>query len=305
MSTEATPIEDISSGAPASTGGEILSSGDVSTGFAGWADGWRSQMAAISTDSEKELKRLEMFESPEQIYKSYREMERMRSRGELKPTLPEKPTSEELSRWRKEMGIPAKPEEYKINLPAGKEVPEEDDPFLKAFLASAHEQNYTQTQVDSAIKSFYAEVDRQEELIAEAEKKKEAEMEDELRQAWGRDYRSNKAMAEALLARAPEGFRDRFMNGYLSDNTPIRASAEAWKWLVQMEREINPAATVVPGQGSDLGLTIDAEIKELKKEMANPNSSYWKGPEAEDKQERYRKLIEAQERIKAKTGTAA
>jgi hypothetical protein len=107
-------------------------------------------------------------------------------------------------------------------------------------------------------------------------------------------------MAEALLSRAPQGFRDRFMNGYLADHTPIRASAEAWKWLVQMEREINPAATVVPGASGDVGKTIEAEIIELKKLMGNENSKYWKGPEAEKLQARYRELIAAQGKLQAK-----
>jgi hypothetical protein len=100
----------------------------------------------------------------------------------------------------------------------------------------------------------------------ENEKKLERDAtEDKLRQEWGADYRTNKAMAEALLARAPAGFRDRFMNGYLADHTPIKADpAESWKWLVQMEREINPAATVVPGATGDLGKTIEAELTDLR-----------------------------------------
>lgn len=91
------------------------------------------------------------------------------------------------------------------------------------------------------------------------------------------------------------------MNGFLADHTPIKASPDAWKWLVQMEREINPYATVVPGAGGDLGKTIDAEIKELEALMGNKSSKYWKGSEAEGLQQRYRDLITAQEKQKQKT----
>lgn len=292
-------------GAPASTGG-VASTGTASTGGStgpatmGWGDDWRTRMAAASTDPEKELKQLERYESPEQVWKKARELERKMSSGELRSTLPKGATPEEVARWRADNGIPAKPEEYKINMPAGKQAPKEDDAFLKSFLKSAHDSNYTQTQVDNAINAFYAEVDRQTEAMSEAEKKAVEVCEDQLRKDWGGDYRTNKAMAEALLARAPDGFRDRFMNGYLSDHSPIRASADAWKWLVQMEREINPAATVVPGATGDLGKTVATELMDLKKMMGDPNSEYWKGPKAEANQERYRQLLAAQEKLKAK-----
>lgn len=294
-------------GAPASTG-MAASTGSASTGaaastaaaFMGWGDDWRTRMVSGSTDPEREVKQLERYESPEQVWRKARELERKMSAGELRTALPKDARPEEVARWRSENGIPAKPEEYKINMPAGRQPPKEDDAFLKAFLTSAHGSNFTQGQVDAAVSSFYSEVDRQEQAIGEAEKKAEMATEDQLRKEWGPDYRPNKAMAEALLARAPAGFRDRFMNGYLADHTPIRASAEAWKWLVQMEREINPAATVVPGASGDLGKTIETELADLKKMMGNQNSEYWKGPKAQANQARYRDLLTAQEKLKAR-----
>lgn len=309
MSTEASTGGAVqqSTGAPASTGGAAGSSGG-STGaaaFLGWGDDWRKKLAGDNAD---ELKRLERFQGPENIYQSYRELEKRMSAGELKTSLPKNATAEETARWRTENGIPAKPDEYKINLPAGKQPPKEDDVFLKAFLKDAHDANYTQGQVDQAVKSFYAEVDRQTSAIDEAESELAKKTEDQLRLEWGADYRTNKAMAEALLTRAPAGFRDRFLNGYLIEKKagaediriPIKASPDAWKWLVQLEREINPAATVVPGAGGNVGQTIATEIAELKKLMAVETSEYWKGPKAEQHQARYRQLLEAEEKLKAK-----
>lgn len=283
-------------------GSSVMSTGGGSTiaAMMGWGDDWRTRMAAGSTDPEKELKRLERFESPERIYGSFRELERRMSSGELRTTLKKDATSQEVAQWRKENGIPDAPEGYKITMPQGKEPPKEDDAFLKGFLKNAHANNYTQGQVDSAISAFYAEVDRSIEETSAAEKALEQKTEDQLRAEWGADYRPNKAMAEALLARAPAGFRDRFMNGHLADGTPIKADAASWKWLVQMEREINPAATVVPGAGGNVSQTIEAEIASIKKLMGDRNSAYWKGPEADKMQARYRDLVAAQEKMKAK-----
>jgi len=295
-----------STGAGGSTGGGGYQGGaGGSTGAAasGWGDDWRQRLAGGDAE---ELKRLERFQGPENVYRSYRELESRMSRGELKPVLAKDATPEEQARWRAEAGIPTKPEDYKITLPEGRKPPAEDDAFLASFKKSAHEANYTQAQVDNAVRSFYAEVDRQEQAMTAAEKAAETAAEDALRKDWGNDYRVNKNMAEALLARAPAGFRDRFMNGYLADRTPIRASPDAWKWLVQIEREINPASTVVPNTGGDLGKTIDAEIAELKKQMGAPRGSpeskkYWEeGGEA-----RYRQLIEAKGKMAARSGQAA
>ncbi|TFH47951.1 MAG: hypothetical protein E4H01_07275 [Lysobacterales bacterium] len=288
--------EGAAGGAPASTGGV----GSTGGGFT-WNDGWRSQLAAGSTDSGKELKQLERYESPEQIWRKARELERKMSAGELRSAKPEGGTDAEITKWRSENNVPAKPEEYEIHMAEGGIPPKDDDPFLQSFLKSAHAADYTQSQVNSAISSFYGEVAAQQTQIAEAEAEAAKRTDDQLHQEWGADYRVNKNMAEALLARAPEGFRDRFMNGYLDDHTPIKASPEAWKWLVQMEREVNAAATVLPGAGGDVGASIATELASLRKMMGNTNSEYWKGADAEKNQARYRQLIEAEEKV-AKRG---
>jgi len=296
MSTEAS-----TGGAPASTG-EVSSTADISsTGDAfTWGDGWRNQLAAGSTDLDKELKQLERFEAPDQIYKSWRELNSKITSGEMRTKLADEPSEKELAQWRKDNAIPATPEDYAITMPEGRDPPADDDAFLKAMLKSMHDTNSSQAQVDATITTFYAEVDRQQDAVAEVEKKAEAATEDQLRKDWGEDYRVNKSIAEANLARAPEGFRDRFMNGYMEDGTLIRADVDAWKWLVQNERDINPMATVVPGAQGDGGKAAAAELVELRALMKNDNSKYWKGEEAPQLQERYRELTDAASRLKAK-----
>lgn len=277
-----------------------MSTAPASTGTGGSTDGWRAHLAAGSTDSEKELKQLERYESPSEIWRKARELEKRMSSGELRTALPKGATAQEVAQWRKDNGIPEKPEDYKITMPAGRQPPKEDDKFLKSFLKGAHDSHYTQAQVDQALNVFYQEVDRQEAAITEGEKLAEQKADEKLRQEWGGDYRVNKQLAEALLARAPAGFRDRFMNGFLQDGTPVKASVEAWKWIVQMEREINPASTVLPGLSGDPAKGVGERINELKKLMANSTSDYWKGPKAEGMQAEYRQLLEAQEKLKAK-----
>jgi hypothetical protein len=301
MSTgQAAVVPASSGGAPASTGA-VASSGAPSSGQSfTWNEGWRDRLAAGSSDSESERKQLERYESPDQIWRKARELEKKLSSGTYRTVLKPDATDVEKTAWRKENGLPETPKGYKVNMPDGKPAPKEDDAFLNAFLTNAHAGGYTQDMVDATIKVFYAEVDRQQEAMSEAEKKATEEADEKLRQEWGTDYKTNKSMAEALLARAPAGFRDRFMNGYLSDHRPIKASPEAWKWLAQMEREINPAATVVPASVGDQGKAIETELLDLKKMMGNKQSEYWEGPKAEKNQARYRELVAAQQKMAAK-----
>lgn len=280
----------------ASGGGSSGIYGSSGSGAVGWGDDWRQRMAGGSSN-EKDVKQLERYESPDQVWKKARELETRMSSGELRPVLAKNATVEETAAYRKAHGIPEKPEGYNITMPAGREPPKEDDAFLKGFLTNAHKNHMTQEQVDASIATFYGEVDRLQAATGEAEAEAAKATEDTLRLEWGADYRTNMAMAEGLLARAPAGFRDRFLNGYLEDHTPIKASSEAWKWLVQLEREINPAGTVVPGAGANAGKAIADELIDLKKMMADTNGEYWKGPKAEAHQARYRELLGAQEKV--------
>ena len=296
-------------GAPASTGGAPSTGMPGSTGMPsstgaaaiGWGDDWRTRMAGGNAD---EAKRLERFQGPENVFRSYRELESRVSSGELRPMLKKDATAEEIKRWRTDWGIPETAQGYKVNAPQGVDI-KADDAFLNAFLTRAHAANYTQAQVDEAIASYYAEVDRQIGAIGEDEAEAERRTEDQLCQEWAADYRTHKALAESLLSRAPADFVEKFRKGYLSDHTPIRASPEMWKWLVQLEREINPAATVLPGASGDLGKTIEGELTELRKQMSAPKGSpehdkYWKqGGEA-----RYRELLEAQAKMKERSAAA-
>ena len=287
-------------GVGASTGAAIMAStgGALPGALPGaWGDDWRTRMAGGDA---AEAKRLERFEGPDKIYQSYREFEKRLSTGDLRSTLKKDASQEEVTRWRQENGIPGRPEDYKINRPAGQPVPPVDDPFLKSFLKSAHEAHFTQGQVDNAINAFYSEVTQQQQAASEKDRATELATDAKLRAEWGADYSVNKQMAENLLSRAPAGFRDRFLNGYLADRTPVKGSPDAWKWLATMEREINPTAALLPNAGGNQGLSLAAEIVEMKKLMADSSSKYWKGPESATLQDRYRQLVTANETMKAR-----
>jgi hypothetical protein len=98
-------------GAGAAAGAAAAGAGAAAGGDAKaftWGDGWREHLAA---GDDKARARLERFQTPTDIFKSYRALEQRVSSGELKANLPfpDKGTDEEKAAWRKDAGIPTSP----------------------------------------------------------------------------------------------------------------------------------------------------------------------------------------------------
>lgn len=260
-----------------------------------WGDDWRQRMAG---EDPNEQKRLDRFNSPADVFRSYREIEKRLSSGELKSSLKTGATPEEVKAWRAENGIPETPEGYKLELKNGLVVGETDKPLVEAFLKSAHAQNLSNAQASAAVEWYFGTVQAQTEARVNADKQIALKAQDELRAEWGAEYRANINAATSLLDGAPAGLKDQFMRGRLADGTPIGSSVAALQWLAQIARELNPAATVVPGAGANTAGAIDSEIEGLEKKMKDRGSDYWKGPNAEKNQARYRELVSARERMR-------
>lgn len=288
-------------GGGTSTGGSTSSS----TGYS-WTEGWRERLAA---GDQKTLQRLGRFTDPEQIWKSYQELERRMSAGELRPALAKDARPEEVTQWRKEMGIPEKPEGY--TAPEGLVIGDEHKEAIAGFQATAHALNYTPQQYQDTLKWYFDSQDQQAQVQADTDATVARTTQDALRADWpGHEYRANMNAVHSLLDAAPtvtmdDGskvpLKDMILGARLPNGIPIGSSPEALKWLAQVSREINPAATVVPGNGSQQAQSIQDEINNLKAMMGNKQSEYWKGPKAEGNQKRYRELVDAQEKMKSRS----
>jgi hypothetical protein len=77
------------------------------------------------------------------------------------------------------------------------------------------------------------------------------------------------------------------------DGVPTLNNPDVMRWLVSMARELNPAATVVPGSGNATASVAD-EIANIEKTMRENRRAYM----ADEKmQARYRQLLDARERL--------
>src|SRR5688572_23894721 len=98
---------------------------------ADWPADWRQKLAG---EDKKTLERLGRMASPADLLKSYRALEQKISAGELKKGLPENATPEQVAEWRREQGLPEKPEGYleNLSLPDGVVLGEADKPMAAA-----------------------------------------------------------------------------------------------------------------------------------------------------------------------------
>lgn len=264
-----------------------------------WPIDWREKYA---NGDEKVLNRLKRFDSPKAAIDSFFAFDKKLSSGAMRSVLPENATDEQKSQWREENGIPADHAGYaeKLQLADGLVIGEQDTPMIADFFEAAHKSNMTPAQVSQAINWYYDSQERQLAAIQERDDGNRKVWDDELRAEWGDTYRRNLAAINGLLGSAPKDVQEGFMGGRLADGTPIGNHPGVLRWLANMALEVNPAATVVPGAGTNSMSQIDSEISAIEKRMGGTKEerdSYFKDEKA---QARYRDLITARDKLQAK-----
>lgn len=289
---------------PAPAAGEPAKGTDAApakdgAGDAGEIAEWRRQMAG---DDKAALKQLERYNSPADVWKKIRSLETKMSSGEFKRALADDATEEEKATWRKENGIPDKPEGYveKITLPKGLVLGEADKPLATEFAAAAAEANMTPAQYSRMVAQYYALQDKAKAHQEEQDSTFHEESVEKLREEWGADYKRNINAVNNLVAAMPSSLSGRLLSGRTADGRKIANDPEMIAWLSSMARELNPAATLVPAGTSDAGKSIASRIADIETLMKDRNGDYYRGPKSAALQTEYRELITARETMKAR-----
>jgi len=264
-----------------------------------WPDDWRDKLAK---GDDKARKRLDRFQSPADVMKSWQELERRMSSGEVKAKLPDNATEEQIAAWRKDNGIPDKPDGYLEKLPNGLVIGDEDKPILEGYLARVHGKNASPEIVADTVAWYYAQ---QEETIAaqaEADKAYGRQSEDALRAEWGGEYRANVNSVMSFLKTAPADdngtpLSDLLMGARMADGTLFGSNPAALRWLARLANDANPAGFVAPGAGGSQIDAINTELDTIRKAMRENRAAYDKD---EKMQERFRTLLLAQEKLSAR-----
>lgn len=273
---------------PAATGGKDGT--DSAKGY--WPEDWLSK---VSKGDEKLSKQLGRYASPEAMAEALvAAQSRIRS-GEFKAALPKDPKPEELAQWRKDNGVPEKPEDYDLKFDSGLVIGDDDKPFVDGFLKAAHEKNMTPDQVKSTLDWYYQEQERQaDERLAKDDGDRQNTL-DSLNNEWGQSFRRNINMIDGLLSKAiPAEALDSLKAARLPDGTAVFNHPDILRGLASLALEVNPAGTLVPNAGADPVKSVDEEISKIEKTMREDRKTYNKD---EKMQARYRELLVAKEKL--------
>lgn len=257
---------------------------------------WAAARTRIANGDEKVLQRLNRYSTQDEFIKAGLEAQNKIGAIKTRAPLTKDSTPEEVSAYRKANDIPEAPADYKIAMPDGLVLGEQDKVVAGKFQEIAHKHNLPTAAVNEIIAG---QMKIQNEMIAEQQAAdnlglQEAQAALGSPEVWGSEVKLNLNLINGMLDSAPAGVKDQLLGARLADGSLLGNNVDTLKWLSTMARELNPYATVTPG-GNGNSQTIDTEMAELQKLMGDRKSDYWVGPLAAAKQERFRALATAQE----------
>ncbi len=261
---------------------------------ANWPENWREMMAG---SDDKLLARLKRFNAPTGIMTSWREAEKKLSSGELKKALPKDATPEQVAEWRKENGLPEKPEDYKLDL--GGIVPSEKDlEVLSEFKTVSHETNLPPDVANKLAKWVF---ERQEKVVAEqvkADKEFNVQAQVDLRQEWGAEYKPNlNAMNSFLDTTLGEEGKNNLFGARLADGSLLGDNPGILKWLAQVAKDNMPGAELVPTGAPSVAKGVHGRIAEIEAMQRTEPDKYWGNAAVQDE---YLKLLTARDKMQSR-----
>lgn len=296
--TPTTPTNTATELANSGAGGTLMTDpgGDkIASAPATFPNDWR---ALLADGDEKLAKELERHPDPRSLAKSWREQKATISKGLPKVTLPENATPEQISEWRKDNGIPEKPSDYKIELPNGLTVGEQDKPLVDKFLERMHAKNTPPALVNEALSTYYEMQEEQSAALYEAVKEARSASEEELRGEWGAEFKSNVNAAKSLVVNAfgPE-LADAVMAATDGSGIPLGNNAQFLRGILALAKDINPAAGALPpGMDGSIG-TLQSEKAKYEKQMRDDRAGWYKDTAA---QARYQAVLTAIDKHKGR-----
>lgn len=217
---------------------------DKAAVVATWPDDWRDQMGG---GDDKAMAALKRYNSPQAVANALLAAQQKIKSGEYKKGLGAKATPEEIAEFRKEYGIPDKPDGYEM--PKGIEVGEVDKPIVDSILAKAHAKNWTPDQAKEAVSLYFDAKEQEATQAAEADAQYLEQGIDNLRAKYGNEYRGNiNGLKNWMSTEWPKGMMEAVLGGRGADGRVLGANPEFMDFLVTLMKEISPQASLgLPG----------------------------------------------------------
>lgn len=245
-------------------------------GSSSWPENWRVDMGG----DDKAAKRLERYQTPQEVAKALlAAQDRLRS-GEYKRAAPPEGADEkQVAAWREEQGLPVKPEDYAFEHD-GKPVDLSGlDGSAKEALgglqAKMHKANFTKDQA-GVVNEWLNEIALKG---AEGQTKFDAERfdanDDDLRTTWGADYKVNlKANVNFMDQHFGADNTDALISARLPDGT--RVSDAPWfnKAINAIVRAANGGEAGGIFEGSSEAKSVESRISEIEGIMRTDINKY-------------------------------
>lgn len=238
---------------------------------------WRE---LFSGGDDKALARLKRYSSPQNVVKALLAAEQKIRSGEYKRTLGEDATDEEKAAWRKENGIPDKPEDYKIPDVEGRKWEDADKPVIDTFLKELHGANASQAVIDKMLSTYAQVTAAQKEAAAEKDRSDDVAIRDHLRDTLGTDFApTRKLMARALGDQElfPGGLGAILKDARAPDGMKLINKAEFADWLANFSVDNYGAGAMITGEGN---ATLNSREEELVQMMRSDIDKYQNGRNA-------------------------
>ena len=254
---------------------------------------WRERLAGDDKDAMQTLGRLT---DQGQLWKSYNELRTKMAKGELKQQtpFPEKGTTEEQVAWRKDRGIPEKPEAYDTTLENGVVIGEDDKPMVNSFLKFAHSKNIPQPEAKGMLQWYFGEfLANEQKAISEQKSQREQETKAALQESWGGDYKRHMVAVDNLIAKYVQKDGDKSDLAKRIKNA-VAQDAGFTQLLASLAYEIDPATSISGITGTDSMKGIETRLAEIDKFMRTNRAAYNKD---EKMQAEYRDLLAAKQKL--------
>lgn len=223
-----------------------------------------------------------------------------------KKVLPDNATPEQITEYRKNNGIPEKPEEYFTSMPKAVVEGLDDDSkaMLTPYMGLVRDLNLPPDAAAKVVQVWQAEQDRQVVARTEADNVLRVKTEDALRGEWGNNYRAEINNIHNLLSGFPPEVSEAIQQARTPDGNALVGTPQMIRALAQMARMISPYSVPVGNDGGSLDQKgVEARITEIESWMGSPNGSenYKKYFGSEKVQTEYRNLVDAREMLKKRT----
>jgi hypothetical protein len=276
-----------------------------------WPDDWKERMAEHASAGDKkaydkELRRLQNFDTPFAVYGSYRGMENTWATKQFVKLPGKDGKPEEIAEFHKALGVPEKPEEYLATYkPAnGAMLGDDDKPVAAEFAAALHKSGAPPAAVHAALDWYLGNMEKQAAQLDEMDDTFRREAEQALKNDLGHAYQRKTNSIAPLFKTAPGGadvsnpksLYARVMGGRTADGKIIGNDPDMVRWLISMSQEVNPGASIV--EDGDGGIqSIDTQISAIEQRMREDRRGYNKDFA---QQEKYRSLLEARNKIQSR-----